>query len=211
MAPSSSVANRIFVAAACEVSEASLADARLGQRFGRLDLHSQLALLAVENLGVDFEALPRDRVAILLAARTGSLSTDIRFWKSREDTGGPSPTLFAYTLPSAAIGEIAIRYRLTGPDLCLVGDDSELLPEAADMIRSGRADACVCVATDVATEDAAALLRTAPSATARAALLIRGTNGLCEWPENRRDSPSLRELVLLAVRGCGQSGNAGFQ
>jgi len=97
-----------------------------GVRFGRMDLASQLALLAVEALGLDFQAWPRDRIGICLAARSGSLAADLDFWSGRDAAGGPSPTLFAYTLPSAAIGEIAIRHRITGPDLCLVGGDAAL-------------------------------------------------------------------------------------
>jgi hypothetical protein len=114
--------NKIVITATSQVTEADLKSARLGARFGRLDLSSQLALLTVESLGIDFGKFSRDRIAICLAAKTGSLSTDFDFWQGRDAVGGPSPTLFAYTLPSAAIGEIAIRHRLTGPNLCFVGD-----------------------------------------------------------------------------------------
>ena len=86
-----------------------------------MDLMSQLALLAVEALGFSFEAWPRDRVGICMAAAAGSLSTDLDYWNGRNNVGGPSPTLFTYTLPSAPIGEIAIRHQLTGPNLCFVG------------------------------------------------------------------------------------------
>src|SRR5580704_4935212 len=113
--------NKVFIAAASSVIEAGLSSARLGPRAGRLHLQSQMALLAVEELGLDFEALPRERIGVCLVATAGSLATDAEYWKHRDAVGGPSPTLFAYTLPSAAIGEIAIRHRLTGPDLCFVG------------------------------------------------------------------------------------------
>ena len=107
--------NELIVSAASRVSEAELQSVRLGLRFGRLDLMSKLAVAAVEELRVDFGSRARDRIGICLGARAGSLSTDVQYWKRREAVGGPSPTLFAYTLPSAALGEIAIRYRLTGP------------------------------------------------------------------------------------------------
>src|ERR1044071_8902026 len=94
-----------FITAASKITPADLKTARLGPRFGRLDLVNQLALLAVELLGVDFEKRPRERIGICLAAQAGSLSTDVEFWKGRDAVGGPSPTLFAYTLPSAAMGE----------------------------------------------------------------------------------------------------------
>lgn len=165
--------NNFVITATSQVTEADLKLARLGSRFGRLDLMSQLALLAVEKLGVNFDLLPRERIAICLAAKAGSLSTDVEFWKGRDAAGGPSPTLFAYTLPSAALGEIAIRHRLTGPNLCFVGDDKMLLPEATDLLQRGEADACVCVYCEVSTVDAAKIIQSAPAANASAFFLTR--------------------------------------
>jgi hypothetical protein len=137
-------------------------------------LQSRLALLAVEPLGVNFDSLPRERIAICLAAKAGSLSTDFDFWKGRDAAGGTSPTLFAYTLPSAAIGEIAIRHRLTGPNLCFIGNDKILLPEATDLIQRGEADGCVCVYCDVLNADAAKMIHASPAARASAFFLTRG-------------------------------------
>jgi 3-oxoacyl-(acyl-carrier-protein) synthase len=165
---------KIVITTTSQVTEADLKSARLGMRFGRLDLSSQLALLAVELLGIDFEKFPRDRVAICLASRAGSLSTDFDFWQGRDAIGGPSPTLFAYTLPSAAIGEIAIRHRLTGPNLCFVDDDKMLLPEATDLIRRGEADSCVCVHCDVVNAGIEKMIHAARAARARAFFLTRG-------------------------------------
>jgi 3-oxoacyl-(acyl-carrier-protein) synthase len=165
--------DKIVITAKSQVTEADLKSARLGTRFGRLDLSSQLALLAVKSLGIDFEKFSRDRIAICLAARAGSLSTDFDFWQGRDAVGGPSPTLFAYTLPSAAIGEIAIRHRLTGPNLCFVGDDKLLLPEATDLIQRGEADSCVCVYCEVINADAAKMIHAPAVARASAFFLTR--------------------------------------
>jgi 3-oxoacyl-(acyl-carrier-protein) synthase len=167
--------NKISIAAASVVTEAGLSSARLGRRFGRLDLQSQLALLAVASLKINFVALPLDRIGICLAASAGSLSTDFNFWKGRNGVGGPSPTLFAYTLPSAAVAEIAIHFELTGPNLCFVGDDKLLLPEATDLIQRGEADGCVCVYCDVVSADAAKMIHAPPAARASAHFLIRGS------------------------------------
>jgi 3-oxoacyl-(acyl-carrier-protein) synthase len=183
--------DKIFINATSRVTEADLPSARLGARFGRLDLSSQLALLAVELLGVDFEKFPRGRIAICLAAKNGSLSTDFDFWSERGAVGGPSPTLFAYTLPSAAIGEIAIRHRLTGPNLCFIGDDKIILPEAADLLRRGAADACVCVFCEVISPALAKNIQAAPVANACALFLMRGSDGLHELREFDRDMPAL--------------------
>ena len=123
--------------------------ARLGTRFGRMDLMSQLALLAVEPLAPHFESVARERIAICLAAGASSLATDLEYWKGRDNTGGPSPTLFTYTLPSAALGEIAIRHRITGPPLCFVGAGDEVLAEAAELLQQGEVDGCICVFVNV--------------------------------------------------------------
>ncbi len=186
--------NKISIAAASMVTEADLPGARLGPRFGRLDLQSQLALLAVAALKVDFSAFPPDRIALCLVASAGSLTTDINFWNGRSGVGGPSPTLFAYTLPSAAAGEIAIHFRLTGPNLCFVGDDKIALPEGADLIQRGDADACVCVCCETVSTDCAKMISLPPATTACAIFLQRG-GGLREWGEFDRDMKPLCALI----------------
>ena len=148
-----------------------IATARLGSRFGRMDLPSQLALLAVEPLAAHFDSLSRERIAIILAARVGSLPTDVMYWEGRAVVGGLSPTLFTYTLPSAAIGEIAIRHRITGPNLCFVGNDRDLLAEAKDFLRRNEADACVCVFVDVVSTALTKIIGASETAQARAAFV----------------------------------------
>jgi 3-oxoacyl-[acyl-carrier-protein] synthase II len=189
--------NKISIAAASVVTEADLPSARLGQRFGRLDLQSQLALLAVASLKINFAALPLDRIGICLGASAGSLATDLNFWNGRNNVGGPSPTLFAYTLPSAAVGEIAIHFGLTGPNLCFVGDDKNLLPEAADLIRSGKTGGCLCVFCEVVSEEISKIISTPPAATACAMFLrsSEGTQNLHELREFDRDMKSLCALI----------------
>ena len=179
--------NSLFITAASVIAATDLRDAPLGLRFGRMDLASQLALRAVEPLAGGFDSLGRDRIAIVLAAQASSLSTDVEYWKSRDATGGPSPTLFTYTLPSAAAGEIAIRHRLTGPNLCFVGSGLEVLPEAAELIRRGEADACVCVYVKAISTDLAGIITLPAAATSCAVLLRQCDHGLQEWREIDRD------------------------
>jgi len=186
--------NKVVISAAGAVTDADLATAKMGSRFGRMDLLSQLALLSVESLGIDFDTMARSRIGVCMSVSAGSLSTDIEYWKGRNEIGGPSPTLFAYTLPSSAIGEIAIRYRLTGPNLCFVGTDAMLLSEARDLIERNEVDGCLCVACNLITPAAAELLHVSPKAQVHAAFLARGTNGFA-LEENHRDMESLCALV----------------
>lgn len=191
--------NEVSIFAASVVNAADLAAThlvrRLGQRFGRLDLQSQLALLAVESLALDFSGWARDRIGICLATGTGSLSTDVSFWQGWNGVGGPSPTLFAYTLPSAAIGEIAIHYKLTGPNLCFVGDDQIVLLEAFDLIRRGEADGCVCIFSEVVSVELAKIIPATPAASAWAIFLKRG-DGLHKLREFDRDMKALCKLIF---------------
>ncbi len=168
----------LVITAASKVTLADTKTARLGPRFGRLDPASQLALLAVESLGIDFASLPREHIGICLAARAGSLSTDVEFWKGRDAVGGPSPTLFAYTLPSAAMGEIAIRHKLMGPNLCFTGGERGVLTEAAELIQRGEAEACVCVSIHVISGTAGELIQASPAAWATAVFLARTGAGI---------------------------------
>jgi 3-oxoacyl-(acyl-carrier-protein) synthase len=181
--------DRIFIIAASQAAQGDLRAAHLGGRFGRMDLASQLALLAVESLGVDFDAQPRDRVGLCLGARAGALAADYEFWRGRGAVGGPSPALFAYTLASAALGEIAIRHRLTGPNLCLLGGGS-VLAEAGDWLRRGEVEACLCVECLVVTPAVGEMISAPPAARACALFLRRGGGGR-PWGENERDMEPL--------------------
>ena len=197
--------NDLLVTAASIVSSEELASARMGPRFGRLDLCSQLAVLAVERLALDFDSFSRDRVGICLSAYGGSLATDVEYWKGRDAVGGPSPTLFAYTLPSSAVGEIAIRHRLTGPNLCIFGTSESLLTEAGHLIRTGEAGGCLCVSCRVVTPEVAELLRVPPIAQA-CALFVGGESlspsarglRLSHLEENARDIETV--CALLSAR-----------
>jgi 3-oxoacyl-(acyl-carrier-protein) synthase len=183
--------NSLTIVATNTATDADVPSARLGQRFGRMDLTSQLALLAVEPLVSNFESLARDRIAIGLAAQSSSLPTDVEYWKGRDNPGGPSPTLFTYTLPSAAIGEIAIRHRITGPNLCFVGGSEDVLRETADLIHRGEADGCLCVYVNVVSPSLAGFISSPITARACALFMQRGESDFRQWQENDRDMEAL--------------------
>ncbi len=176
-----------FILAVNSVTRADVAAARLGTRFGRMDLASQLSLLAVEPFAPHFEAFARDHIAIVLAARAGSLPTDVAYWNARLEPGGLSPTLFTYTLPSAAIGEIAIRHRLTGPNLCFVGPNDDVLTEAAELVCTREADACLAIFTHVVSPALTEKIPLTEAARSCAVLIGQNGPGLAVLGENRRD------------------------
>jgi 3-oxoacyl-(acyl-carrier-protein) synthase len=180
-----------FLLATNSVTRADLATARLGQRFGRMDLASQLSLLAVEPFASHLDNFARDRIAIVIAVRAGSLPTDVAYWEGRDQPGGLSPTLFTYTLPSAAIGEIAIRHRLTGPNLCFVGDSRDVLAEAVALLRTDEADAAIAVETNVISPALTKMISLSEMDAACAVLLSRTGPGVMSLGENRRDMETL--------------------
>jgi hypothetical protein len=196
----------IFIAAANIVTDSDLAARHVGARFGRLDMASQLVFQAVESLDVSFKELPSDRIGICLAAQTGSLATDLEFWNERDAVGGPSPTIFAYTLPSAAMGVIAIRHGITGPNLCLIGED-RVLDEARNMLRGGEVDACLCLSCHVVTPELGKMIQAAPAARACALFLQRtaGTQSFASLTPPR----SIRALApassLTSPRGLSET------
>ncbi len=91
-------------------------------RLGRLDRLSQLALLTAHHAVELSGGLPDDpRAGVALGTAHGCHLTNELFFAGmlREGYTGASPTLFAYTLPSSATGEIAIHLKLKGPTLTL--------------------------------------------------------------------------------------------
>ena len=122
-------------------------------RFGRMDALCRHALAATELLGI-----PRpegdqthSRMAIALGTELGCLGVDLDYYQRVEAPQGPSPLLFSYTLPSTLIGEIAIRHRITGPNLCLMAGPASGLAalwEGLRMMQGGEADQALCLGCD---------------------------------------------------------------
>lgn len=121
-------------------------------RFGRLDGLCKGAVIAMEMLGLPPPPSGgRPDMAITVGTEHGSADVDAAFFQTRNQPGGASPLLFSYTLPSTVIGEIAIRYRITGPNACyMAGRESGALAlwEGAHLVLGGEAAACVCVGCD---------------------------------------------------------------
>ena len=121
------------------------------KRYGRLDILSRYAAVAVELLGLAPLTESQSDMALVMGTEQGCLAVDLDFRNSMDQEGGGSPLLFMYTLHNACMGEIAIRYNITGPNLCLIaGEESGLsaIWEGLRLIRCGEAQSCVCLAAD---------------------------------------------------------------
>ena len=122
-------------------------------RFGRLDALCKCAIIAVEMVGLPSapEGGARHDMALMVGTEHGSFDVDRAFLNTIGQVGGASPALFPYTLPSAALAEIAIRHRITGPNACFVaGPDSGALAlwQAYDAVEDGQAQSALSVGCD---------------------------------------------------------------
>ncbi len=101
-------------------------------RWGRLDRYSKAGLigasLAVKDAGLDSNAEPTE-TAIIVSTFNGSIEVDYKYYETVLPQDGllASPNLFAYTLPNCMLGEIAIRYRFTGPAMVVSQPAADML------------------------------------------------------------------------------------
>ena len=138
--------------------------------FGKLCAPDKLAFSAA-SLALAKATLPddRSRIGICVATMTGSLSTDMAYMTSIAQ-GVPAPALFAATLPSTPVAEIAIMHKLTGPDrvFCGINGPADALDAAERLILLKKAAYVVCVAISDGSDGqapwAAALLLGGPTA-----------------------------------------------
>ena len=94
-------------------------------KFFKMDTLSKLAFLATEILFSN-ENVEAD-TALVFSNSDSSLGTDMNFQQSMESF--PSPSLFVYTLPNIALGEISIRHQLHSENAFFVSEtlDENLL------------------------------------------------------------------------------------
>ncbi len=149
-------------------------------RFGRMGALAKAALVAAEMLDLPLvDQAGKSPVGVLLGTRYGVFSQDHAFIQTISRPEGPSPLLFPHTLPVAAVGEVSIRFGLTGPGLVFydaVAPLAKVLHEALCLIETGESDRVMCLACDASQADDAFLLprgRPAPGTGATALLLSR--------------------------------------
>lgn len=115
----------------------------------RMDRYTQFAVaaahMAVQDAGLNLEALDRERVGVYLGSGIGGMET---FSEQMEVllTKGPhrvSPFLIPMMIVNMAAGTLAIHFGLKGPNMTTVtacSSANNAIGEAFDALRSGKAD-----------------------------------------------------------------------
>ena len=127
------------------------------QRVGRLDrlcrLFLSAASLAVESGGLQIPSAQADRYGLLFGTGLGCVLTDAEYNQKVLEHGpaAASPQLFAYTVSSAAAGEVSIAFGIKGPNLTAhMGFAAGLgaIGYGFDLIRMGKADVVLAGGAD---------------------------------------------------------------
>lgn len=118
----------------------------------RLDKVCQYALIAAEeaiqDTGLDFEDVDKDRVAVIVGTGIGGMITFYDQSISFHEHGprGVSPFFIPMLIPDMVAGQISIKYGFKGPNFCAVSacaTGSHNIGLAYDSIRSGQCDMAV--------------------------------------------------------------------
>lgn len=125
----------------------------------RMDRFTQFAVaatkMAVENAGVDFANLEKDRVGVVLGSGIGGMETLLEQIevKREKGPGRVSPFFVPMMITNMAAGQIAISYGITGPNLTVVtacASGTNAVGEAFKMIQNGAADLIITGGTEAA-------------------------------------------------------------
>ena len=118
----------------------------------RLDRYTQFALIAtsqaLEDSGLKITPENTLRVAVIIGSGVGGISTIVNEVHVLRDRGANriSPFLVPMMLQDTAPGMVAITYGIRGPNMSVVSacaTGTNVLGEAAEMIRYGRVDAAI--------------------------------------------------------------------
>ena len=120
-------------------------------KFFKMDNLCKLAMIGAELVvqHASLKSISKDRVGIVLLNRASSLDTDRAHQKTIDDKENyfPSPALFVYTLANIMAGEIAIRHKFQGENMCFVSSefDADLMQNyVKNLFRQHKLDACLC-------------------------------------------------------------------
>lgn len=138
-------------------------------KFFKMDLMCKAAMLLMEKiLGTPEQDLAnirrapaeakeiQENTAVLLMNSSSSLQTDRNFQETiGKNNFFPSPSIFVYTLPNIAHGEICIRYRFYGEGIFFVSehDNDRVLEYAKGLLNAGLARRVILMWLEVTNEN----------------------------------------------------------
>lgn len=96
-------------------------------KFFKMDILSKVVYTAVAMLVKQGNVAENwlDLTATCITTKNGCIDVDKKFEQSRSELA--SPALFVYTLPNIMLGEICIKHKFKGEQLCTIGGANEAL------------------------------------------------------------------------------------
>ncbi len=120
-------------------------------KFHKMDLQCKLGFLCTELALKESNFITGNdlsKTAIVLENAASSLETDRQHQHSIDDKSNyfPSPAIFVYTLPNIVIGELAIKYKITGENAFFVSEkfDAELLVNYTETLFKNGTQSAIC-------------------------------------------------------------------
>jgi len=119
-------------------------------KFFKMDALSKLAFLGAELLLSPITSSEQENnIALVLANKSSSLDTDVKYQESISDKENyyPSPAVFVYTLPNICLGEISIRHQLKSENSFFIFDvfNTEFMSNYSNiLLNSDKADTVLC-------------------------------------------------------------------
>ncbi|MFB9107067.1 3-oxoacyl-ACP synthase [Flavobacterium gyeonganense] len=119
-------------------------------KFFKMDTLSKLAFLGAELLLSPITSSKEENnIALVLANKSSSLDTDVKYQESISDKENyyPSPAVFVYTLPNICLGEISIRHQLKSENSFFIFDafNGEFLSNYSNiLLNTNKADLVLC-------------------------------------------------------------------
>ena len=119
-------------------------------KFFKMDALSKLAFLGSELLLSPIILTEKENnIALVLANKSSSLDTDVKYQESISDKENyfPSPAVFVYTLPNICLGEISIRHQLKSENSFFIFEafNPEFMSNYSNiLLNSNKAETVLC-------------------------------------------------------------------
>jgi hypothetical protein len=141
-----------------------------------------------------------DSLGLILGSASGCSSPDREFQRELDTKGWGfgSPSLFVYTLPTAALGEVSIAMGATGPLLTVsAGRASGLsaLVRGLEWLAGGRCERAICGSYELDGANEHIALFLLEPGTGR---IVRGASGFAEVPSDGTPGDALAVAAALA-------------